>query len=164
MKFITHINQPLICFALFFAIAETANAATPKGDQLIALVDGTVLPLVQSYIAATNNIAFDVVIVKDAALRKKLSEKYAKMGKWLTFESENDIVFKSNYGGGVNFDKKTDKAVNVNRFEVIAGQENKCSVRWGRELSSLCAFTKIVTLAFTNDKWVIVDVKLETVS
>jgi hypothetical protein len=164
MKSITHINRALICFVLLFAIAGTTNAAPLKDDQLIALVIGTVVPLVQSYITATNNIAFDVVLIKDAALRKVLSEKYAKMGKWLNFESENDIIFKSNYGGGVNFDKKTDKAVNVNRFEIIASQGNKCSVRWSRELGSLSAFSKIVTLVFSDNKWVIADVKLETVS
>jgi hypothetical protein len=164
MKFITHINQALICFALLFAIAETANAATPKGDQLIALVDGTVVPLVQSYITATNNIAFDVVIIEDASLRKKLLAKYIKLGKWLKFEPKDAVTFKVGKGGGVYYDKATGEAVDVNTFDVISREKNQCVVRWGRILSSVCGFTKIVTLNFTDNKWVVVGVKLETVS
>jgi hypothetical protein len=164
VKSIEHVNRALVCFVLLFTISGNTNAALLKNDQLIALVDGTLAPLIKSYIPATNNIAFDVVLIKDAGLRKELSKKYAKISKWLAFESENDLAFISNYGGGENVDKKTDKVVYVNRFEVLSSQRNKCTVRWSRELGSLCAFSKIVTLVFRDNKWGVAGITLETVS
>jgi len=60
--------------------------------------------------------------------------------------------------------KATGEAVDVNTFDVISSEKKQCVVRWGRILSSVCGFTKIVTLNFTDNKWVVVGVKLETVS
>lgn len=165
MKFILYIRRKLICFVLLFAISATANATIPTNDQIIALVDGTIFPLVQSYSVATNQDPFfDVVIIKDDVIRKKLSEKYIKLNKWLKFESENGVTFNTNKNGGTYIHKATGRIVYVNTFDVIASKENKCSVRWVRTISSLGSFTKIVSLVFSDNRWTIADIKLETVS
>jgi hypothetical protein len=165
MKFITSISRLLICFAFLFAIAEIARAKTPENDHLAVLVDGTVVPLVRSYSAATNQGPFfDVVIIENSTLRNKLSEKYIKLNKWLKFEPKDGVVFKVSKGGGIYIHKATGQAVYVNTFDVIASKENKNSVRWVRIISGLGGFTKIVTMFISDNKWTIVDVKLETVS
>ena len=165
MKFITSISRLLICFAFLFAIAEIARAKTPENDQLAVLVDGTVVPLVRSYSAATNQGPFfDVVIIENSTLRKKLSEKYIKLNKWLKFEPKDGVVFKVSKGGGIYIHKATGQAVYVNTFDVIASKENKNSVRWVRIISGLGGFTKIVTMVISDNKWTIVDIKLEIVS
>jgi predicted nucleotidyltransferase len=64
---------------------------------MAVLVDGTVLPMVRSYsVTAINkqDSDFDVVIVENATVRKKLSAKYAKFDEWLKFEPEDAVVFK----------------------------------------------------------------------
>jgi hypothetical protein len=165
MKFIIGISRALICFTLLFAVAEIARAKIPENDQLVVLVNGTVVPLVRSYSTATNQGPFfDVVIVENPTLRKELSEKYGKLSKWLKFEPKDGVVFKVSKGGGIYIHKATGQAVYVNTFDVIASKENKNSVRWVRDISSLGGFTKIVTMVFSDDKWTVVDVKLETVS
>jgi hypothetical protein len=155
---------------LLFAIAQTAAATIPESDQLSALIEGAILPSVQSSFndTGTNKIlGFNVVIIGDAVLKKNLSEKYVKYSTRLKFESEDAIIFRSFKKGKQAegyFHKATGQPVCVNRFEVISSKENRCYVKWSNDYASLGGFTKIVTLTFSDNKWVVVEVKLKTVS
>jgi hypothetical protein len=161
MKLTSLISCALTCFTLSFLIAETANAKMPEGNQTVVLVDGAVLPLVRSYSAtAKENSAFDVVIVADAALRKKLSEKYGKFDKWLKFEPDDAIVSRKN----VYIHKASNREVYVNRFDVVSDEKKVCVVEWSRTISSIGGFTKTITLTFSEGGWIISEIKLKAVS
>lgn len=165
MKFVSH----FLCFVLLLAIAQTVTAKTPEFDQLCALVDGIFLPFLQCNTNGTmtnKSSGFDVVIVDNAALKKKLSEKYIAFSKCFKFESKDAVFWRAGTNGQAEgyIHKATGQLVCVDRFEVVSTKENKWLFRWSNVYASLGGFTKIVTLSFTDNKWVVVGVKLETVS
>jgi hypothetical protein len=165
MKLASH----FLCFALLIAVAQTVTAKTPEFNQFCALVDGALLPFLQCNTneAATNKSSgFVVVIVDNADLREKLSEKYLAFSKCFKFEPEKAVLWRSGSNGHAEgyIHKATGRLVCVDRFEVVSTKENKCSVKWSDVYASLGGFTKIVTLVLVDNKWTVGGIKLETVS
>jgi len=166
MKSIPFINCVLTFFTLLLLMAKSANAQLPARAQMVGLIDGALLsmiqPMVQSTNAATSGNFFEVVIIEDATLRKELSPKYAKFDKWLKFEPENAITYDDKRNTYVH--KATNCQIYVNRFNVIGQDKDKCLVGWTRTLSSLGGFTKTVTLTFSKGAWIISEIILKAVS
>jgi hypothetical protein len=169
MKFLPH----LLCLVFLLTATQAVAAEAIKIDQMYALVDGTILKFLRcntNEISTTNSSSYIAIVVDDAALRNQLSKRYVAFNECFKFKAESEIFFQMGKKGRSDgyegyIDKATRKHVSgANRFEVVSAEEKKCRVRWSFEYASLGGFTKIVTLVFKDNKWVVVDVQQETVS
>lgn len=151
----------VVCVTFVSIIAEAAEAENLEQEQMAVLVEGTVLPIVQSY-CATNKAtsSFDVVILKDTNLQKQLSERFKTNADCLTFESEKAIVIRD----GTNVHKAKNREAYVSKFIVINQTKEKCVVEWTRTISSLSGFSKTVILTYSNGAWKVSSIKLKAVS
>ena len=143
------------------SFAEGTNASAPQKDQLMALVDGAVLPMVKTYSSQTNTSGnFDVIVIDDQDTCLQLRDKYSRWSNWMKFETADSVIVKD----GVYVHKATNHRVYVNRFVLLGRSEHKCEVQWTRVIASLGGFSKRITLIWKHNAWKVADVKLISVS
>jgi hypothetical protein len=153
----------LFCFWLFCYCAATSYSRQSNDFEhsgfLIEVLNTTIVPMVKSYCGPHEKDPSDVVIIEDGKLRAKLAETYMNLNQCLRFNTSKNVVYRKK----AYFYKPAKREVYVNTYRVESLDDKTCIVDWTRTITSLAGFSKKVTLSYSNGKWQVTGIELDSV-